>query len=106
SFHSCHVTGSPPPSVPTRRSSDLIDSADRCDHRRRGEMGRNVEETCAAILVLASLAAPVPAGAGGTPNPGTATSSGSTLPDQLIDPKSTRLNSSHVKISYAGSCSK
>ena len=47
-------------------------------------MGRNVERACAAIFVLALVAAPVPAGAGGTPNPGTATSSGSTLPDQLI----------------------
>jgi len=36
------------------------------------------------VLGLAVLAAPPPASAGGTPDPGTATSGGSTLPDQLL----------------------
>ena len=37
-----------------------------------------------AFALGAALAAPPPAGAGGTPDPGTATSAGSTLPDQLL----------------------
>lgn len=36
------------------------------------------------LVALVVLAAPLPAGAGGTPTPGTATSVGSTLPDQLL----------------------
>ncbi len=59
-----------PPAGPPRRGARLAGAV-----RRYG---------LAALAALLLLVSAVPAGAGGTPSPGTATSSGSTLPDQLL----------------------
>src|SRR5690606_41861306 len=87
------------PSFPTRRSSDLEDV--------RAELRKKIESVAAERgleATLSSLALPVPTFEVGSD--AALVRAAESVTGALADRKSTRLNSSHVKISYAVSCLK
>src|SRR5690606_39849480 len=94
-----HPAGLPPPS-PTRRASDLLPGRelaldlrrDRLLHRDHGLPPRELAQLPHRGAHLGLLQARAPA------------EHGSGDPERGRDRKSTRLNSSHVKISYAVFC--
>src|SRR5690606_42063473 len=95
-----------PPSFPTRRSSDLVDGQQLRSHRH---YGYEPSETPTALALDASplLASVVASRAPATVDPPTPRVEATRPPFMRVrDRKSTRLNSSHVKISYAVFCLK
>src|SRR5204863_9538829 len=105
-FSHCHVDHLDLHSFPTRRSSDLTASVSA----KASAVARLLSRKAASISSLASTGAPVsPAFTSGNSVPTCAIAAkieGEERSPRNLDRKSTRLNSSHVEISYAVFCLK